>query len=57
MDKNMDKKKFEILIYALTKHAAMDSFDEFLERWGLTWDDYKEIRDYLKETYGVETYL
>ena len=53
----MDKKKFEVLIYALTKHAARDSFDDFLERWGLTWDDYKEIRDYLKETYGVETYL
>ena len=57
VNKKMDKKKFGILIYALTKHAARDSFDDFLEVWGLTWDDYKEIRDYLKETYGVETYL
>jgi len=53
----VNTEKFSRLMYALTKHAARDSFIDFIEGWGLTWDDYKEIRDYLKETYGVETYV
>lgn len=53
----MNNEKFSLLMYALTKHAARDGFIDFIEEWGLTWEDYKEIRDYLKEAYGVETYV
>jgi hypothetical protein len=53
----MNNKNFSTLMYALTKHAAKDSFIDFLEDWGLTWEEYVEIRDYLKEKYGAETYV
>jgi hypothetical protein len=53
----MNNEKFSRLMYALTKHTARDSFIDFIEGWGLTWDDYKEIRDYLKEKYNINTYV
>jgi hypothetical protein len=53
----MNTEKFSRLMYALTKHAARNGFIDFIEGWGLTWEDYEEIRDYLKETYGIETYI
>ena len=53
----MDNEKFSTLMYWLTKGAAKYDFSEFLEEIGLTFDDYHEIRDYLKEKYKVKTYL
>jgi len=53
----MDKEKFSKLMYFLTKDAAKYSFSEFLEEIDITEDDYIEIRNYLKETYGVKTYV
>lgn len=53
----MDKEKFSKLMYGLTKMAARDSFIDFLEFWGITENEYDEIRDYLKETYGTKTYV
>lgn len=53
----MDNEKFSRLMYALTKHAARDSFTDFLDTWGLTKEEYAEIRYYLKETYGIEPYV
>lgn len=53
----MDNEKFSTLMYALTKHASNHSFLDFLDTWGLTFEEYKEIRDYLKETYGIKAYL
>ncbi|WRX87709.1 hypothetical protein SM938_22545 [Escherichia coli] len=37
--------QFDKLIYALTKHAARNSFREFLEEWEIT--NYEEIREFL----------
>jgi hypothetical protein len=53
----MDNEKFSRLMYALTKHAANYDFTEFLDMWELTLEEYGEIRDYLKETYGIKPYL
>jgi hypothetical protein len=44
-------------MYALTKEAARSGFIDFLEAWGLTHEEYEEIRDYLKETYGINPYV
>lgn len=53
----MNNKVFSQLMYALTKQAARESFVEFLDNWGIAEEDYDAIRDYLKETYGVRTYV
>ena len=53
----MDNEKFSTLMYALTKHAANHDFLDFLDVWGLTFEDYEEVRNYLKETYGINPYL
>jgi len=53
----MDVKKFEKLMYYMTKESARISFVDFLESIGLTEDDYEEIKKHLKETYGIKTYL
>ncbi len=45
-------------MYALTKHAARNSFIEFLEDWGLSEEDYAEVKAYLNSNLGeVKTYL
>lgn len=50
--------KLNSLMYALTKHAARNSFVDFLEDWGLTEQDYAEVKEYLNASLGkVETYL
>lgn len=41
------------LMYALTKHAARNSFVEFLEEWNLTIDEYHEIRDNMMEVLKI----
>ncbi|WP_337102376.1 hypothetical protein [Paenibacillus sp. YIM B09110] len=53
----MEKEALGQLFYALTKHAAQDSFVDFLESWGITWEEYVSVRDYLKETYNARTYV
>jgi hypothetical protein len=53
----VNKEAFSTLMYALTKNAARVSFVEFLENWGISEEEYDSIRDYLKETYGVRTYV
>lgn len=53
----MDNKKFETFMYALLKTAARESFVDFLDDWGLTEEDYQEIKKHLTETYGIKTYL
>ena len=53
----MDNEKFSTLMYALTQNAAQDSFIGFLETWGLTIEEYKEIKDYLIKTYGINLYV
>lgn len=50
--------KLNNLMYALTKHAARNSFVEFLEEWGLSEEDYTEVKAYLNSNLGeVKTYL
>lgn len=44
---------FNKLMYALTKHAARNSFREFLEEWEI--EDYDEIKSFLAEN-GIKTY-
>nr|WP_186322859.1 hypothetical protein [Paenibacillus xylanexedens] len=53
----MDNKKFEKLMYALTKYAAKDSFEDWLEWRGLTFDDYMEIQRYLENEYKITLYF
>jgi hypothetical protein len=53
----VNKEALSQLMYALTKHAARDSFVDFLDSWGITWEEYESLRDYLKETYNVRTYV
>jgi len=50
--------KLNKLMYALTKHASRNSFIEFLGEWGLSQEDYNEVKDYLNYNLGeVKTYL
>lgn len=44
---------FNKLMYALTKHAARNSFREFLEEWEI--EDYDEIKAFLAKN-GIKTY-
>ena len=53
----MNEEKFSRLMYYLTKNAARYSWLGFLESIGLTEEDYKEIKEYLKENYNVKTYV
>ena len=53
----MNKEAFSNLMYALTKNAARYSFIDFLETWEIDEAEYDEIKKYLKETYGVKTYV
>ncbi|CKG64505.1 Uncharacterised protein [Streptococcus pneumoniae] len=50
-------KKISQLMYALTKHASNQDWEEFLEAWGFTIDEYQQIEKYLKRNYGVTTYF
>jgi hypothetical protein len=51
----MDKqKKMQTLMYALVKNAASNSFVEFLEDRGLTYEDYEELRQEWIEKLGIE---
>ncbi len=51
------KNKADTLFYALTKMAAINSFEEFLEDEGLTIEDYKEIKQEVLSGRGIKTYL
>jgi DNA-directed RNA polymerase subunit N (RpoN/RPB10) len=47
--------KLQELMYALTKNAARNSFNEFLEDWGITRPEYEEIKEFISDL-GVKTY-
>ena len=49
--------KFSSLMYAFTKNAARDSFMEFLEYNDVTHEEWQKIKEHLKKTYGVDTYV
>ena len=49
--------KMQTLIYALTKNAARNSFIEFLEGWGITEEEYDQLKEVLKEKLGVKPYV
>ena len=51
------KRTFSNLMYAFTKEAARISFVDFLEEWEINDSDYEDIRKYLKDKYGVKTYV
>jgi hypothetical protein len=53
----INKEMFSKIMYALTKNAARSSFVDFLEVWEIPQEEYDKIRKYLKETYGVKTYV
>ncbi|MEH7246509.1 hypothetical protein V7114_06890 [Neobacillus niacini] len=53
----INKEIFSRIMYALTKNAARSSFVDFLEVWEIPQEEYDKIRKYLKETYGVKTYV
>lgn len=47
--------KFSELMYALTKEAARSSFRDFRENWGISDDQYEEIKRFLAAN-GIKTY-
>ena len=53
----MDNKKFENLMYGLLKNASKNSFIDFLETWGITEDEYYEIKKHLETQYNIKLYL
>ncbi len=51
------QKKMNTLMYALTKEAARSSFVEWLEEWGITEEEYEQIKAHWK-TLGINgTYV
>ena len=53
----MNTEKFGVLMYAMTKKAASESFQNWLDWNGVSWDEYMDIKFYLQEKYGVKTYV
>jgi len=51
------QKKMQTIMYALTKNAARSSYVEFLEDWGITEDDYEQIKAIWAEKLGVKPYV
>jgi hypothetical protein len=51
------KRVFCVLMYALTKDAARNSFINFLDNWGIKNEEYEQVKMYLKENYGIKTYV
>lgn len=51
------QKKMQTIMYALTKNAACISYVEFLEYWGITEDDYEQIKAIWAEKLGVKPYI
>jgi len=49
--------KMQRLMYQLTKHAARDSYAEFLECLEISDDEYTEIKAIWKERLDVEPYI
>lgn len=56
MDEDLQKKMQKIM-YALTKNAARNSYAEFLEDWGISDDDYEEIKKVWEEKLGIKPYV
>jgi hypothetical protein len=54
---SVDTDLFSRVMYALTKNAARSSFADFLEVWDIPHEEYHKIREYLKETYWLKTYV
>lgn len=51
------QKKMQTIMYALTKNAAETSYSEFLEEWGVSDEDYNEIKKVWAEKLGVKPYV
>ena len=56
MDEEL-KDNLSRVFYAMTKHCAIWSFDEFLEHNGITKEEFEQVEKYLHDTYGVELYV
>ena len=48
------QKKMETLMYGLTKEAARSGFIDWLEEWGLTDNDYEELKQVWKDKLGIK---
>jgi hypothetical protein len=53
----MENKKFEDLMYGLLKNASRISFVDFLKTWGISEQEYAEIKKHLETTYNIKLYL
>ena len=53
----MDTKKFDNLMYGLLKNASKVSFVDFLKTWGISEQEYDEIKKHLEETYKIKLYV
>lgn len=50
------EEKMQDFMYALTKHAARNSYADFKEYNGISEDDYEKIKQIWKEKLGVTPY-
>lgn len=51
------QEKMQTMMYALTKNAARMSYVEFKEEWGITEEDYKDIKKTWKKKLGITPYV
>jgi len=52
----MNNEKFNTLMYFMTKEVAREGFCDFLEYHDVTEDEWEEMKEVLKETFGTKTY-
>lgn len=57
MDSEHINKKMQTIMYALTKEAARFSYKEWREEWGITNEEYVEIKKIWKEKLGIKPYV
>lgn len=49
--------KMQVLMYALTKHAARNSYMDFLNDLGISEDEYDAIKEIWADKLGVVPYV
>jgi hypothetical protein len=50
----MKPSKLDTFMYALMKEARRYSFKEFIEHWGISEEEYEEIKDWFKQEFDVK---
>ena len=51
------QEKMQTMMYALTKEAARSSYNDFKKAWGISDEDYVEIKKVWKDKLGIKPYV